>query len=116
MSDKTIKLYAHNACPQVPSVLAMLKGAKVSYEYINIHEDDEARQYVREVNDGYESVPTLLFPDGTTLTEPPVNVLRERLEGLGYRVPLQTILLANLPKIIFGAIILYAVLRFAGVI
>lgn len=116
MSDSTIKLYAHRACPQVPSVLAMLKGANADYEYINIHEDDEARQYVREVNNGYESVPTLLFPDGTTLTEPSTGVLFNKLKALGYSIPLRTLIIANLPQLIFFAIIAFAALRFVGVI
>lgn len=116
MPDSPIKLYAHSTCPQVPSVLAILKGAKVDYEYINIHEDNEARDYVREVNNGYESVPTLLFPDGTTLTEPSISTLSQKLNEFGYEVPLQVMLLANLPKLVFFAIIAYSVLRFMGVI
>lgn len=116
MPDNTIKLYAHQTCPQVPAVLAMLKGAKVNYQYINIHEDGEARQYVREVNNGYESVPTLLFPDGTTLTEPSTGVLRAKLEAIGYHVPLQVRILANIPTLIIGAMIFFAVLRFVGVL
>ncbi len=116
MADNTIKLYAHATCPQVPAVLAMLKGAKVNYDYINIHEDAEARQYVREVNNGYESVPTLLFPDGTTLTEPSNGELREKLEAFDYTVPLQARLLANTPKLLFIAIMAFGILRFVGVI
>jgi len=116
MPDQTIKLYAHQACPQVPFVLAMLKGAKVDYDYINIHEDTEARQYVREVNHGYESVPTILFPDGTTLTEPFSDELRDKLESFGHTVPFYSLVLANVPKLIIAAIMLYAILRFVEVI
>ena len=43
MNNQTIKMYAHRACPDVPAVTAVLKGAKVDYEYINIHEDHSAR-------------------------------------------------------------------------
>lgn len=116
MSDKTIKMYAHPACPTVPSVKAMLNGAKVDYDYINIHEDDEARLYVRELNNGYESVPTLLFPDGSTLTEPSTGELKAKLNAIGYNVPLQTMILAYIPKLIIVVIIIWAGLRFIGVL
>lgn len=116
MSDKTIKMYAHPACPMVPSVKAILNGAKVDYNYINIYEDDDARLYVREVNNGYESVPTLLFPDGSTLTEPSTNELKAKLNAIGYDVPLQTMILANIPKLMMVVIIIWAGLRFMGVL
>lgn len=116
MSDKTIKMYAHSACPMVPAVTTMLKGAKVDYDYINIHQDESAREFVREVNNGYESVPMLLFPDGTTLTEPSTGTLKNKLHELGYEVPLKSLIMANLPKFILWAIIGYSILRFIGVI
>ena len=116
MQDKTIKLYAHNTCPMVPPVIALFKGANVAYEYINIHQDETARAFVREVNNGYESVPTLLFPDGTTLTEPSTSALKDKLNEFGYDVPLKALMMANLPKMIMLAIILFAILRFAEVI
>lgn len=116
MPEDSIKLYAHQACPQVPSALAMLNGAKANYEYINIHEDDEASQFVREVNGGYESVPTLLFPDGTTLTEPSAGALKAKLEAAGYAVPLRAMLLANAPKLALLAIVVFFIARMLGLI
>lgn len=116
MQDQTIKLYAHPTCPSVPPVTAMLKGANVAYEYINIHQDETAREFVREVNNGYESVPTLLFPDGTTLTEPSTSALKDKLNEFGYDVPLKSLVIANIPKMIMLAIILFAILRFFEVI
>jgi hypothetical protein len=40
-----------------------------------------------EINNGNASVPTLVFPDGSTLTEPSTAVLRQKLQSLGYAVP-----------------------------
>jgi mycoredoxin len=116
MQDKTIKLYAHPTCPMVPPVIALLKGAEADYDYINIHQDDFARDYVREVNNGYESVPTLLFPDGTTLTEPSTGELKNKLNEFGYDVPFTSLMIANLPKFLMWGIIGFAILRFAGVL
>jgi mycoredoxin len=111
-----IIVYGHPFCPMLPPVLGMLKQARVEYDYINIHEDDEARQRVREINNGNESVPTLVFPDGSTLTEPSGMVLRKRLIAEGYTVPVSATLIGNPFPIGIGLIILYAVLRFFDVI
>lgn len=69
----------------VPPVLHALEAAQVSYEYIDIRRDDgEGRVIVREINHGNESVPTLVFPDGSTLTEPSLGALRNKLAQSGY--------------------------------
>lgn len=111
-----IKMYAHNACPQVPGVVGMLQQSRADYDYINIKQDDDAREWVREVNNGYESVPTLLFPDGSTLTEPSANELRDKLKAMGYTVPLHTLLLGNIHLIIAGLIVAFGVFRFLEII
>ena len=116
MSEQPIKLYAHPACSMVPVVTAILKGAKVDYVYINIYEDSHAREFVRAVNNGYESVPTLLFPDGSTLTEPSSGALKNKLKQLGYDVPLKSLLIAELPRFIFLALVGYVLLRLFGLI
>jgi len=42
----------------------------IPYEYINIEEDDIAAEFVVRVNGGLQSVPTIVFPDGSILVEP----------------------------------------------
>ncbi len=42
----------------------------IPYEYINIEEDEDAAQFVAQVNKGMQSVPTIIFPDGSVLVEP----------------------------------------------
>ena len=61
----------------------MLEEAKVEYEYVNIYADEAARERVRAINRGCESVPTLVFPDGSTLTEPSRYQLVDRLKRMG---------------------------------
>lgn len=109
-------VYGHPACPQLPPVLGLLKSANVDYTYVNIHQDDVARARVRTINEGYESVPTLVFPDGSTLTEPSAGQLTRKLHTYGYRVPLLGRLLGNSFQLLMLAIIVFAVLRFLGVI
>jgi mycoredoxin len=111
-----IILYGHAACPQMPSTRAMLDQANAPYEYVNIREDDAARERVREINHGYESVPTLVFPDGSTLTEPSAGALLARLRAMGYRVPISALLVANALWIVIGIGVLIAILSVLGVV
>ena len=69
----------------VPPVLDLLVRADAPHEYVNIHNDYQARQHVQAINYGNESVPTLVFPDGSTLTEPRTGPLKDKLADLGYR-------------------------------
>lgn len=85
--EEPIIVYAHPFCPTVNSVEGILQRIGVNYEYINIHADQYARMRVLEINHGYESVPTLVFPDGTTLTEPSGAMLADKLEQMGYEIP-----------------------------
>lgn len=113
--DDPIILYMHQACPTVPTVRAMLERASVPYEIINIYNDSAARIRVQEINNGYESVPTLVFPDGSTLTEPSAGELRNRLEALGYEVPVSAMIAGNLWLIVIAVGVGLAILRAIGV-
>ncbi len=89
-TEKVI-MYGTPTCPGVPPVRGMLDRAQVSFEYVNIAEDPESRGKVMAINNGNASVPTLVFPDGSTLTEPSTAVLQKKLESLGYSVPKPTL-------------------------
>ena len=110
MSEKII-VYGHPFCPMVMPVLKMLESSDVDFEYINIRQDLEARDRVTEINNGNESVPTLVFPDDSTLTEPSSGELKSKLEEFGYTVPLIAQLYSNAPMIIVGIIIFLVILQ-----
>lgn len=90
----------------------MLAQAKVPYTYVDIHRDAPAAALIRSLNQGNASVPTLVFPDGSTLTEPSATELKRKLETMGYRVGLLAWLVGNAIWIITSLVILYGVLRF----
>lgn len=86
-STEKVIMYGTPTCPMVPPVRGMLERAQAPFAYVNIAEDPESRGKVMAINNGNASVPTLVFPDGSTLTEPSTAVLRQKLESLGYKVP-----------------------------
>ncbi len=116
MEEARVIVYGHAACPMVPPVLALLKRSKVDYVYIDIHRDSEARQRVREINNGYESVPTIILPNGSALSEPSISTLSSQLQKAGYTIPMTARLAANLPKILLILFIVWSLLRFLGVL
>ena len=46
---------------------------------VDIERDPAAADYVMSVNGGMQTVPTVVFPDGTALTNPSAAQVRERL-------------------------------------
>lgn len=112
----TIILYGHRTCPDVPPVMGMLKLSKVPFEYVDIRQDKAAAERVRQINNGFESVPTLVFPDGSTLTEPSKSVLRNKLIAMGYRVGVLAWLVGNGKLILFGGVVVWTLLRFLEVL
>ncbi len=51
---------------------------QLKYTYIEIEADPAAARVI-EINGGMRSIPVICFPDGTHLTEPSDNALREKL-------------------------------------
>lgn len=110
MPDPII-VYGHPTCPLLGPVKGLLTRSKVKFTYIDIHQDSLAAARVRAINNGNESVPTVVFPDGSTLTEPTVGELQSKLETLGYKVGLAAWLIGNSRLILFlAAGILIAIL------
>jgi glutaredoxin-like protein len=51
----------------------------VPYTWVDIGNDPRATQVVMTINRGRRSVPTIVFPDGSTLTEPSNRELGQKL-------------------------------------
>ena len=83
MSGKVI-LYGSPTCAMVAPVRGVLERAGVAFEYVDILQDEDGRQRVLAINKGYASVPTIVFGDESTLTEPSLSELKRKLRKLGY--------------------------------
>lgn len=81
-----IIVYGHPFCGMVAPVRQMLRVASAPYKYVDVLLDPDARRHVEEINNGNLSVPTLVFPDNSTLTEPARALLESKLRSLGYRL------------------------------
>jgi mycoredoxin len=81
MSVQPITVYGTTWCSDCKRAIRVLDQHSYPYEYIDIEHDDLARQIVEQLNRGYRSVPTILFPDGSILVEPSNAALLQKLNG-----------------------------------
>lgn len=70
MPEPKIIVYGTTWCGDCRRARRFLDNHEIDYEWININQDREAEAYVRQVNHGNRSVPTIVFPDGSILVEP----------------------------------------------
>jgi mycoredoxin len=49
---------------------------------VDIEQDPAAADFVMSVNGGFQTVPTVVFPDGSALTNPSAAAVKERLQEL----------------------------------
>lgn len=75
----TIVMYSTTWCGYCRRLKSQLDRDGIGFAEINIEEVPEAAAYVAEVNGGNQTVPTVVFPDGTSATNPSLAEVRERL-------------------------------------
>ena len=81
-ADSSIVMYTTAWCVDCWRAKQVMDSMQVEYTEIDITEDEEATELVMRLNRGNRSVPTILFPDGTVMTEPRTTVLVEKLQSL----------------------------------
>ena len=74
-----IKVYGTKWCPDCFRAKQVLGRHNIPFTWIDIEKDAQALEYVRELNHGNHSVPTIVFPDGSVLVEPSNKELEEKL-------------------------------------
>jgi thioredoxin reductase (NADPH) len=70
MSQTNIKLYGTDWCSDCKRSKKFLGEQRIHYEYINIEENMDEQAYVRELQKGGLTIPTIVFEDGSVLIEP----------------------------------------------
>ena len=77
-----ITMYGAAWCGDCGRSKAYLDSHNVEYNYIDVEADESASDKVIEINGGQRSIPVILFPDGTHMTEPSDKDLEAKLEAL----------------------------------
>jgi mycoredoxin len=78
-AEQMIILYGTAWCGDCRRSRRFLESEGVPYRYIDIDLDAAATAEVERINEGYRSVPTIVFPDGSVLVEPSNRELAGKL-------------------------------------
>ena len=79
MSHTNITLYGTTWCGDCKRAKQFFGEQRVHYDFIDVDANPEAMAYVEKVNNGKQSIPVIVFDDGSTLTEPSNAELAEKL-------------------------------------
>ena len=73
-----IVMYSTAWCPDCRRARFFMKRKKISFLEIDVNEDQQAAEFVKKLNNGNRSVPTIIFPDGSKIVEPSESELEEK--------------------------------------
>ena len=74
-----IVMYATQYCSDCLRAKRFFEANNISYIPVSLEGHQAATEFVMEMNHGYKSVPTIIFPDGTVLVEPSWQELKEKV-------------------------------------
>lgn len=77
----TVTMYTTTWCGYCRRLRSQMDAAGVSYTEVDIERTPGAAEVVEQVNGGNQTVPTIVFPDGSAATNPSLAQVVERLAG-----------------------------------
>jgi mycoredoxin len=75
-------MYTTQWCGFCKNLKRQLARDGIAITEIDIERDPAAAEFVESVNGGNQTVPTLVFPDGSTMVNPSAAQVRERLTAV----------------------------------
>ena len=75
----TVTMYSTTWCGYCRRLKTQMDREGIGYDEVNIEDVPEAADYVMAVNGGNQTVPTVVFPDGSAATNPSMAEIRSRL-------------------------------------
>ena len=75
----TITMFSTTWCGYCRRLKTLLDREGIGYTEVNIEQDEASAQFVEQANGGNQTVPTILFQDGTVATNPSLDDVKARL-------------------------------------
>ena len=75
-------MFSTQWCGYCHRLKSQLDREGIAFEVVDIEQRPEAAFTVEQANGGNQTVPTLLFADGSTLTNPSVAQVKDKLSAL----------------------------------
>jgi mycoredoxin len=79
MTTQTFTMYSTQWCGYCKRLKSDLQRAGIEFTEIDIEHDAESAALVEKANNGNQTVPTLIFTDGTSMTNPSLAKIKEHL-------------------------------------
>ncbi len=79
MSPSMVTMYSTVWCGYCRRLKDQMEREGITYQVIDIEDDPNAAELVMSVNGGSQTVPTLVFPDGSALTNPSLAQVKQKL-------------------------------------
>lgn len=77
-----VTMYTTDWCGYCVRLKKMMQREGIEFAEVNIERDAQAAELVMKANGGNRTVPTLLFADGTALTNPSIDQVKSQLGQL----------------------------------
>jgi glutaredoxin-like protein len=81
--DSEIVMYGAQWCGDCRRSKRLLDELNVDYTYVDVEANPDEIETVKAYNNGAQSIPVIVFSDGSHLTEPSDPALREKLAEVG---------------------------------
>ena len=78
----TLTMYTTPWCGYCQRLKGQMSREGIAWTEVNIEEVPEAAAIVEQVNNGNQTVPTLVFADGSAFTNPSLAQVKEKLAAL----------------------------------
>ena len=78
----SVTMYSTPWCGYCHRLKGQLDREGISYDIVDIEQHPEAADIVEQVNHGNQTVPTLVYTDGTAQTNPSLKQVQEKLAAL----------------------------------
>jgi mycoredoxin len=79
---RPLTMYTTPWCAFCRRLKSQLAREGIEIAEVDIEQDPAAADYVMTVNGGFQTVPTVVFPDGSALTNPSAAAVIERMREL----------------------------------
>ena len=74
-----IVMYTTEFCSDCHRARVFFEANKIDYLRVGLEGNEEAIEFVMKLNNGFRSVPTIIFPDGSILVEPSSKELQTKM-------------------------------------
>jgi mycoredoxin len=80
--SSSFTMYTTPWCGYCHRLKSQLDREGIAYEIVDIEQDPAAARIVESANNGNQTVPTLVYPDGSAQTNPSVAQVKDKLAAL----------------------------------